>query len=118
MRPDDRTHVTRTIIWGLFLIGLGGMLLLDRLGVFWLPHIGRLWPVVMFVLALVRLVEGRPGSALTIAGLGAWFLAVEFHWHGLDWDNSWSLALVAVGIGIVVRAVTGEDRRRLCRLGR
>jgi hypothetical protein len=102
------------IIWGLFLVALGVVLLLDRVGPWRMPGLGQLWPVILIVFALVRLFEGRPGSALTLAGLGFWFLAVEFTWYGLNWLNSWPLALVAVGLGIVVRALTGEDRRRLC----
>jgi hypothetical protein len=31
---------------------------------------------------------------------------------GLGWHNSWPLLLVAVGIGMVVKALTGEDGRR------
>ncbi len=105
------------LVWGLALVALGVLLLLDRFGPWQLPGIGQLWPVALFVFALGRLLDGRPGGALTLAALGAWFLAVEFHWYGMHWGNSWPLALVAVGLGIVVRALTGEDRRRLRRLG-
>jgi hypothetical protein len=117
MEQNKRTRETRRMIWGLFLIALGGLLLLERFGPWGLPNVGQLWPVALFVFAVICLVDGRPGGALTLAGLGTWFLAVEFHWYGLDWGNSWPLALVAVGLGIVVRALTGEERRRLRRLG-
>ncbi len=105
------------IIWGLFLVALGALLLLDRFGPWEMPGLGQLWPVIILAFAVVRLFEGRPGGALTLTGLGLWFLAVEFHWYGLDWGNSWPLALVAVGLGIVVRGLTGEDRRHLRRMG-
>jgi hypothetical protein len=44
--------------------------------------------------------------------LGAWFLAVTSGWMGLTYGNSWSLVLVAAGVGIVAKALTGEERRR------
>ncbi len=123
MESSGRTEIVKRavhrerLVWGLFLIALGALLLLDRFGPWSLPGLGQLWPVLFFAFALARLLDGRPGGALTLAGLGTWFLAVEFHWYGLTWGNSWPLSLVAVGLGIVVRALTGEDRRRLRRLG-
>ena len=117
MEQDKRTRETKRAIWGLFLIALGVLLLIERFGPWAIPSIGRLWPAVLFAFAVSRLTEGRLGGALTFAGLGTWFFAVEFHWYGFDWGNSWPLALVAVGLGIVVRARPGEDRRRLRRLG-
>jgi hypothetical protein len=43
--------------------------------------------------------------------LAAWFFAVTFDWGGLTYANSWPLALVAIGVGVVIGAITGEDRR-------
>ena len=123
MEPNDQLQAVKhvvhkeRIIWGLFLVALGALLLVQRFGPWEIPGLGQLWPVVVIAFALVRLFEGRPGGALALGGLGVWFLAVEFHWYGLDWENSWPLALVAIGLGIVVRTLTGEDRRRLRRLG-
>ncbi|HVP14542.1 MAG TPA: DUF5668 domain-containing protein [Terriglobales bacterium] len=105
------------ILWGVLLLVGGALMLLERFGPWPMLTFSRLWPVFILVYALARALDGRPGGALMLAGLGAWALAVEFGWYGFTWGNSWSLALVAVGLGIVVRALTGEDRRRLRRLG-
>jgi hypothetical protein len=35
-------------------------------------------------------------------------MAANAGWYGLTWRNSWPLALVAVGAGIVVRALAGQ----------
>ncbi len=113
MRVDGGRRIVRSIIWGVFLMALGVALLLERYGSWNLPPISHLWPVILFVPGLIRLLEWRPGGALTMFALGAWFLACEFHWRGLDYGNSWPLILVAVGLGIVIRALSGEDARRL-----
>ena len=64
------------------------------------------------MIGVTHLIDRRVGSALTMILLGAWFLAVTSGWMGLTYGNSWSLVLVAVGVGIVMTALTGEQRRR------
>ena len=111
MERDERSRAKRRLVWGIFLIALGSAFLLDRLHLVDLPSIGSLWPAVFLVISLLNAAEGRLGSALTFLLLGAWFFACEFGWYGLDFGNSWPLVLIAVGAGIVVRAL-GEPRGR------
>src|SRR5262245_61620501 len=124
-RPDRKWHVRvgvsgsdgprkptgRSLVWGLFLMALGSAFLLDRLDVVNMPNLGSLWPLVFPVIGIAHLAEGRFGQAITFILLGAWFFACEFNWYGLDYGNSWPLVLVAVGAGIVVRALGLEPRR-------
>ena len=56
----------------------------------------------------------RRGSSGLVVGLilivlGAAFLAREY--LAIDWDQLWPIALVAVGVVLVVMALTGRDRR-------
>jgi hypothetical protein len=111
MESSDGIRDTKKIIWGVFLIALGVMFLLERFGVWSFTHLGEWWPLILIVIGITRLVERRLGSALTMILLGGWFFACESNWMGLDYHNSWPLVLVAVGVGIVVRALTGEERR-------
>jgi branched-subunit amino acid ABC-type transport system permease component len=111
MARDEGTRSAKRVVWGIFLIALGGMFMLERLGGPVAPDMGQLWPSVFYVIAVIHLLERRPGAALTMFLLGTWFLAVEFEWLGLTWRNSWPLALVVVGAGMVARALTGEGRR-------
>ena len=110
-RSGGRMRPAKAIVWGFFLIVLGSAFLLDRMGVVQMPDLGRLWPAVFAVIALSHIVERRLGAALTFLLLCAWFFACEFGWYGLDYHNSWPLVLVAVGAGIVVRALGGEPKR-------
>ena len=114
MERDERSRATKRLIWGIFLIAIGSAFLLERLHLVDLPSLGSLWPAVFLVIAVSRLAEGHFGSALTNLLIGAWFFACQFGWYGLDYGNSWPLALIAVGGGIVVRALRGESRRRMC----
>jgi hypothetical protein len=98
-------------VWGIFLIALGGLFLFERFGVWGFTGIGAWWPLILVVIGIIHLIERRGGSALTMILLGAWFLAVTSGWMGLTYENSWPLVLVAAGAGIVVKALTGEERR-------
>jgi hypothetical protein len=111
MAPDGNAHGIKKAIWGVFLIALGVLFLLERMGVAGFRDIGAWWPLILVVVGITSLVQGRVGSALTMILLGGWFLAVTNDWDGLTYANSWPLVLVAVGMGIVVKALTGEDRR-------
>ena len=103
----------KSLVWGVFLMALGSAFLLDRLGVVQMPNLGSLWPLVFPVIGIAHLAEGQFGSAMTFLLLGAWFFACEYEWYGLDYHNSWPLVLVAIGAGIVLRALGLEPGRRV-----
>jgi hypothetical protein len=112
MTQDEGIRNMKKVIWGVFLIALGGLFLFERFVPWGLAGMGEWWPLILVVIGITHLVERRVGSALTMILLGAWFLAVTSGWMGFTWHNSWPLVLVAVGAGIVVKALTGEERRR------
>jgi len=105
---DERGRARKRLIWGTFLIVLGSAFLLDRMHIVELPSLRNLWPAFFFVIAVGRIAEGQFGSALTNLLIGAWLFACVFGWYGLRYGNSWPLILIAIGAGIVVRAITGE----------
>ncbi len=100
----------KRVIWGLFLVGVGVLFLLEQTGV--VEPLGTWWPLILIVIGITNLVERRLGGALMFFLLGAWFFAVSRGWHGMTYGNSWPLVLVAVGIAIVIKALTGEEPRR------
>lgn len=94
--------------FGLLLIALGAVLLLNQLGyVDW--SLGRLWPLFVIAFGLLRVASWRSprriGNGVMLMLFGCWFLIAVNEWHGLGWEESWPLALVAVGAGIIVRAL-------------
>jgi cell wall-active antibiotic response 4TMS protein YvqF len=111
----DPRNVKRAL-WGVFLILLGCAFLMERMGYLGDWVVGQLWPAVFWVIAIAHVIERRPGSAIMFVLLGTWFFACTLGWWGLTYGNSWGLVLVAVGAGMVVRALTGEDARRRAQL--
>jgi hypothetical protein len=118
MEIREKTRPHRQILWGVLLMALGGVFLLDRLGIVDLPSMWSFWPLVLLVLGVSRLLTRQPGAAATFILMGLAFFSAEFHWLGLSYSSFWPLLLVAVGVGIVIKAVSAEeacpDREEAC----
>src|SRR5206468_11876222 len=96
----------------------GVAILLDHAGVVNLPPFSVLWPVFPMVAGIGHLTEGRPAAALMMILISLWCFSCEFHWYGFTFANSWPVAVIAAGLGIVVGAMTGEESRYRQRLRR
>ena len=110
---DERTRVMKAMVWGWFLIGVGALFLLDRFHVITLPNIGLLWPLAFVAVSAIHVVERRYGAAVMFVLLGAWFQACTLEWHGITYHNSWPLLIIVAGLGVVIPALTGEDKARI-----
>ena len=102
-----RSH---NVIWGIFLVVLGGLLMLERFGHVHVPT-GSLWPLILFVVGISKLTEHRFGSAVMFFLLGSVFFMVTLGLYGMTYENSWPLLMVAAGVGMVLRSLTGESSR-------
>ncbi len=103
---------TRTILWGVFLILVGTSFLLERTGVLHYS-VWRFWPLVLAFIGLQMLLAGRLADGINFLFFTAWFLAVEFHWYGLTYRNSWPLVIIAIGVGTVIGALVKPGRVRV-----
>jgi cell wall-active antibiotic response 4TMS protein YvqF len=97
--------------WGVFIVLLGVLLLLERFGVVHYPE-GTFWPLLLAMLGVSALIERRLGSSVLFLLLAGVFLAFTLHWHGLSYARGWPLLMVAVGVAIVVSALTHEGMGR------
>ncbi len=112
MDAEYRRPRMKAVVWGVFLIMFGSAVLLDRLGVVRLPSPWTFWPVILFVTATTRFLAGRVGAGVSSVLIGLWLLGCTTHWNGFTFETTWPMALVAVGTGLVIRALSGEDARR------
>ena len=108
-RCDRRYSRWDGFVWGMGLIGVGVVFLLHYLGLVAWREWSVWWPGLVIFVGLMRLFTARTpkriGSSITTLLLGGWFLVAANDWHGLGWRHSWPLALVAMGVGTVVRAI-------------
>lgn len=121
---DDGHDRWDGLVRGFGFIMLGAIFLLHYLGLLPWKGLGAWWPLVVIGFGGLRLlVARRPrriGGAVTMILMGVWFLLAANHLYGLYWSTSWPLALVAVGAGIVARAlaafVLSDDRPCIVRI--
>jgi hypothetical protein len=93
------------LLTGVILVLLGGLFLVNNLGVIEIGPIGRYWPFILIVMGLGRMAQ--PGHRRG----GAWllFLGGLFLLHSFDYlriHDSWPLFIVAAGVGILWRSVS------------
>jgi hypothetical protein len=101
-------------VFGLVLMLVGMLLLLDRLDWWGVQLNVPLWPWVLVLLGLARLGDRSPdengcrrGSrgAVWLLFLGAWGLVNEYRLFGLHYGQSWPLLLIGAGALVVWRAM-------------
>ena len=102
---------TSPIVWGIFLIVVGALLLLERFSHVHIPT-GSLWPLILFFIGVAELAAFRYGAATLFMFIALVFLACTLHLFGMSYEKSWPLLLVIAGSGMVVRALTGAGSRR------
>lgn len=103
------------LIWGLILIGIGGLFLLDNLGFieFYWGSIWRMWPIVLVIIGInLILPKNRMGNILTVIMIVAVFV---FLWMFTLTKNRISEGEVSQRIGNTERssknAITGMMRQ-------
>jgi hypothetical protein len=102
------------IFWGLFLVAVGAILLVGRLGIAnpsWM--IRNYWPVIVIVIGVSKLFHrGTIWGGLWLIAIGVWLQMVALHIYGFTYGSSWPLLLIILGAGILLRTITESARRR------
>ncbi|MCC6650210.1 MAG: hypothetical protein IT348_03560 [Candidatus Eisenbacteria bacterium] len=97
------------LAWGLMLITLGVAFLAQRQGFLPWDVFRHWWPAIVVTMGLIEVLGARTakklGSGVTMMLMGGYFFVSVLEYRGLDWSNSWPLALVAIGAGMVVETV-------------
>ncbi|MEO7793300.1 MAG: DUF5668 domain-containing protein [Thermoanaerobaculia bacterium] len=104
------------LIWGLFLIAIGGLLLAVNLGLD-VPHgVWNYWPFLLIAMGSVKLLVVRDGDRdgggvwLILSGLYGWISI----WHvwGLNWGTAWPIFVIAGGLSVLFRPKSFDRGRR------
>lgn len=107
-RHDHRPAAQR-VLFGLAVIGVGVVVLLDNLRLFDISLMRTFWPLALVLWGLVRLVwpVHRGGSLMGLVLIGAGLMLtaqnlgyVHFHWR--DW---WPVFIILFGVSIVMRGL-------------
>jgi hypothetical protein len=113
MNTQHNYAARKQVMWGLVLIAVGVIFLLDRMGIADLRELWHYWPLLI-VAAGINQTIGYPSAREFSNGLwtvfiGLWLFAVFEGMLGLSFRNSWPLFLLMAGLQMVLRPVI--DRR-------
>lgn len=115
MKSEQAYWRRSQLLWGVLLIVVGAVFLLDRLDIIYLRDYRQLWhywPVIMVLFGINKLVT--PVSAKQVlSGLWLiffaawWYVSYEELWH-LSFYNSWPALLIAWGVGMVLEPLLNK----------
>jgi hypothetical protein len=100
------------LLLGMFLTLVGALLLAGNLGYHVPDRIWQMWPFLLLALGIAKLAwparpeDARGGYWLIVVGL--WGACNVFGWLGLDWDNSWPLFVLAIGLLLMLEGARGK----------
>lgn len=113
MKYETGSHWRRQLVWGMLLIVVGTLILLDRAGLlemdFDVTRIWHYWPWLLVVFGVNNLIPPTT-PRLFLNGLWKlffaawWYVSFEHIW-GLGFDDTWPALIVAWGLGMVLRPV-------------
>jgi hypothetical protein len=102
-------HDRKRILWGVVLIVVGGLFLVDRMDIYAVGEIWRFWPFVIAIAGLVEVLSATRFRHVTRGllniVLGIWlYAAIENLW-GWSFRNSWPVLMIAFGITVVLNGL-------------
>ncbi len=105
------------IFWGLLLVVLGVLFLLDRAGTLDFGDlVARFWPVIFILIGVSILLSNNfrnAGSGIFFILFGTFFLLLRLRiFDQAVWRYLWPLAIIAVGLWILLRPAWHPDRKR------
>lgn len=107
----------RALLWGIFLIAIGGLLMMDRFGVFESEPWWRYAPLILVLFGINRIISSKKAKHLADGFwqifLGFWLFASLVHLWGLSFHNSWPFLLIAWGVSIIVKSFAKTRFARL-----
>jgi hypothetical protein len=115
------------VVFGLVIMLVGALLLLDRLDWWGIRLNVPLWPWILIVLGAVRLTDrsadgrgctrGRR-SAVWLLFIGAWGLLNEYRLFGIHYGHSWPILVIGAGVLVVWRALDRTPVEARCATAR
>jgi predicted membrane protein len=106
------------IFWGLLLILLGVLFLLDQMGrLDFGDLVGRYWPVLFILIGVSILLSNNfrnAGSAVFFILFGTFFLLLRLRiFDRAIWHYVWPLAIIAVGLWVLLRPAFHPDKKKI-----
>lgn len=112
----ERHKRVTALVFGVILIGLGAVFLLQNFGMVDAGDIGSWWPVVLIGFGISSIIApkdaGAASGGVILAGMGAYFLLRRF--GVVDWGlrEIWPVLLLLCGIALIGRSISERRAAR------
>lgn len=107
MSNDTSYEWRKQVVWGLVLIAIGAIFLLDRLNFLDIHDLWQYWPLVLVFIGLTRMIGSPTPSEFTgglwLVFIGTWLFVVFNNAFDVSFRNSWPVLLIGGGIVMVVK---------------
>jgi hypothetical protein len=92
---------------GLVLVTIGSLMLVERYSVLEFGDlVRRFWPLALILIGIPKLIRrATVWNGLWLITVGTWLQLIQFRFLGMTYRNSWPLLLIAIGAGMIVRAM-------------
>jgi predicted membrane protein len=115
MASSNRTQ--NRIFWGVVLIGLGVLFLLDQLGQLDARDlISRYWPVIFIIIGVSILIGNNfknAGGGVFFILFGAFFLLVRLRIFHYSLWHYWPVLIIALGLWILIHPAGHGDKKKI-----
>jgi predicted membrane protein len=105
-------NVSRQVILGILVIGLGVLFLVDNLGFWDFRHALQFWPMAFIAVGVLKLVDSRRADGYflgaVLVGVGVMMILNRLGIVYFSWRMVWPVLLIALGAAVLYRAVTGR----------
>ena len=114
MNNEPRKIDGGTLAGGLILIALGALFLLERFtDLDFGDVVHSYWPMILVLIGVPKLFRPRTvWSGLWLIAIGVWLQIAHLRLFGVTFRNSWPLLLIALGAGMILRALVEAGMRR------
>ncbi len=115
MRLDSPHHQRKRALFGIAVIGVGILALLDNMQLFGFPLLRTLWPLVFVLFGLSRLLWPRHSGSwlfgLALIGVGTAMTMQKLGWLSLNFHSWWPVFIILGGVAILMRAFQPRRER-------
>ncbi|MDR7335961.1 LiaI-LiaF-like domain-containing protein [Roseateles asaccharophilus] len=101
------SHAAQRVLFGLAVVAIGVLALLDNLHVFDIALLRTFWPLALVLWGVSRLVFWRHGSvmfSLVVIGIGAVLTAQNLGYTHIQLRDWWPVLIIMAGLSILLRA--------------
>ena len=108
-RSPQHRHAGHRVLFGLAVIGVGLLVLLDNLRLFDISLMRTFWPLAFVLWGLARLVwpvhRGSSVLGVVLIAIGVLLTAQNLGYVQVHWRDWWPVIIIAMGVSIVMRGL-------------